>query len=80
MPARPFLADSKDVFRGRVKRDDQQVSIEQNNTGAQVIENALGVATQLVVVGTAETGVVGARVWRCYGAVACGLSTLVCCT
>lgn len=81
MAACPFLADPEDILGGRIQRDDQKVNIEEDDAGAQIVEDAIGVTTQRVVaVSAVEAGIAGARLGCRQGAVACGLRTLVCCT
>lgn len=42
LAARACLADAEDVLGCRIERNDQQVDVEQNDAGTQVIENMAG--------------------------------------
>ena len=44
------LADSEDVFGGRIQADDQEVLVEQDNARAKAVEYVSGVVTMRSVV------------------------------
>lgn len=49
MAACALRADSENVFGGRVQRDDQQITVDQNDARAQAVQDGLGVPVRAAV-------------------------------
>lgn len=49
----PLHADAKDIFRGRIEVDDQQVVVDENDARAQAVKNTFGVRVARSVVARA---------------------------
>lgn len=50
LTVRALLADTKDVFGGRVQRNDQKMFIKKDDANTQRVENVTGVSVQRSVV------------------------------